>query len=236
MKKGQGWARRVTLENLPDFEPWLRRIDEAQIEAAKQARKAKKLAAAGKPSPFRGVPLALPSRFQPKRSGKQSTGPRKGAQHAGERRPAERIATHGELLWRRTLSRSDAQKTDARTNPTGCLRFTQARRDNARPIDQTTFFRNEVFGRYRWDVLKTKPYEEATTIPFHVTLNGEPLGVFKLQIRHKPSGEAGQHNYTTSLHWGELMPVVREKVKAGQLFSLFAPPTRKRAPFYIEIS
>ena len=236
MKKGQGWARCVTLDNLPDFATWLRQADDAQTEAARKERKQKKVAARGQPSPFLGVPLALASRFGFKRSGKQGGSAQKGVQHTGERRSAERIASRGDFLWRRTLSRSDAQKTAGRTNPTGCLRFVKARRLNPKRIDQRTFFRNEVFGRFRWNVVETDPYEEATVVPFHVTLNGKPLGVFELQIRHKPSRESGQNNYTTSLHWGELMSVVREKVNAGQLFSLFAPSAGKQKPFYIEIS
>lgn len=236
MKKGQGWARRVTLENLPDFAPWLRQADDKQAELEREKRKQKKAEAAGKPSPFRGVPLSLPSRFRsPQRTGKSGE-LRKDSARLAKPKMIPAPGSSGVLLWRRTMSRSDAQKTSGKTNPTGCLRFTQAWRDNEREIDQTSFFRQDIFGRFPWRVLKAKPYEEATDVPFHVTLNGEPLGIFALQIRHKPSGEAGQHNYTTSLHWGKLMPVVKEKVRPGQVFSLSAPAKGKRKPFYIEIA
>ena len=236
MKKGQGWARRVTLENLPDFAPWLRQADDQQAEFEREKRKQKKVETTGKPSPFRGVPLSLPSRFRPSRRASKSSEPHKDSTKTAKPKMISAPGRGVVLLWKRTMSRSDAQKTSGKTNPTGCLRFTQAWRDNEREIDQTTFFREEIFGRFPWRVLKEKPYEEATDVPFHVTLNGEPMGNFVLQIRHKPSGEAGQHNYTTSLHWGKLMPVVREKVRPGQVFSLSAPAKGKRKAFYIEIA
>ena len=73
-------------------------------------------------------------------------------------------------------------------------------------------------------------------MPFQITIRGEYLGTFDLQIRHKPTGEAGQGNYTTSLHWGELTQEIRGRALSQTIFSLYAPPPANQMPFIIEIA
>ena len=44
---------------------------------------------------------------------------------------------------------------------------------------------------------------------------------FSLKIRHKPSGEAGQHNYTTLISWGELSNAIKERNLTNRLLNLY---------------
>lgn len=238
MKKGQGWARRVTLQNLANFAPWLRQIDDAQLEAAKQARKAKKVAAVGKPSPFGGVPLALPSRFRPKPRGKATdTGKDKGdsigtAQTPKQRKPAQ----HGALIWSKTLAKSDAQAPKAGSHPKGYMTFAKAKRDNVSVVDVTTYFRNDVFKNFLWNEVQSNTPTWEAMIPFEFTIHGRSFGVHVMRLSHKPSRVSEQANVPTVLHWKNLPRDARKLIRAGDYLSLFRPAKGKRTPFYIEIS
>lgn len=242
MKKGQGWAKRVTLENLSSFAGYLRSAEDREASQKKFAEDAaKKVSKSHTPSPFQGVSLNFPNRFSKKQKAfgnqkkhsQQKPSESKSASSAGSLPEGSK----GNLLWRKRLNRSDAQQTSGGTNPTGCLRFTQARKDNTAVIDQTTFFRKTLFGKFPWKEIKKSPYEEAAQVPFHIMIKGKALGVFELQIRHKPSGEAGQGNYTTSLHWSKkLTAQIRNTVSAGEIFALYAPAEGSQSPFFIEIS
>lgn len=142
----------------------------------------------------------------------------------------------GKLVWvRRRLPASSVQIAGTGTNPTGGLRLVQDefKVDGTR-IDQTIYFRKTLFGNYLWQKTSSSPYVESATIPFEVTIKGKRLGIFKLTIRHKPSGEAGQHNYTTSISWG----ILGEKIKAASLegsrLELYSPKGKSRS-FHIVI-
>ncbi|HZQ47598.1 MAG TPA: hypothetical protein VFC07_11330 [Verrucomicrobiae bacterium] len=240
MKKGQGWAKRVTIETLPSFASYLRSAEEREANQKRFVEEViKKTSASGAPSPFQGVSLNYPNRFskRPKPTVSKTERSEKAKTHSKPTGEIFEGAAKGNLIWRKRLNRSDAQQTSAGTNPTGCLRFTQARKDNPTVIDQTTFFRKQLFGNFQWREIKKNPYEEATQVPFHITINGKDLGESELQVRHKPSGEAGQGNYTTSLHWGKrLTAQIRDSVSAGEMFALYAPTQGSQSPFFIEIS
>jgi HKD family nuclease len=141
-----------------------------------------------------------------------------------------------DLVWQKTnLPASDVQRQTG--NVTGGLRLTQARWSvNDNPIDQTTYFRNEVFGNLVWREWRTSPYSERTEVDFDINILGESYGIHQLMISHKPSGEAGQHNYTTILHWGELGDIIRELNLIGRTFSLYSPPSGEIEPFTIHIT
>jgi HKD family nuclease len=141
-----------------------------------------------------------------------------------------------DLVWQKTnLPASDVQRQTG--NVTGGLRLTQARWSvNDNPIDQTTYFRNEVFGNLVWREWRTTPYSERTEADFDINILGESYGIHQLMISHKPSGEAGQHNYTTILHWGELGDIIRELNLIGRTFSLYSPPSGEIEPFTIHIT
>ena len=76
-----------------------------------------------------------------------------------------------ELMWRKTLSRTDAQRQKG--NQTGDLRLTQARFEyRGKRIDQTKYFRYEVFGDGEWSepdrppqgIKKPYTYREVSTL------------------------------------------------------------------------
>lgn len=136
------------------------------------------------------------------------------------------LATQEEftLVWRRRrLPASSVEIAGTEnTNPTGGLRLVQDKFvvDGA-IISQTTYFRSSVFGDLPWAIEKTVPLVEKAIGKFYVSVLGEDLGMVPLEIRHKPSGEAGQHNYTTSISWGGLSKTIREKVLTGRALNLY---------------
>ena len=149
----------------------------------------------------------------------------------------EKEEPEGPLLWKKTdLPASDVQSAKLGTHPTGGLRLTQASWEvDGGTIDQTEYFREIPFGGFDWRLERTSPRVEVTKVLFNVRIMGNDAGQYLLQIRHKPSGEAGQGNYTTSLSWGELGEVIRDSDLKGKTFSLHAPAKRQKEPFYIEI-
>ncbi len=142
----------------------------------------------------------------------------------------------GDLVWQKiSLPASDVQRQLG--NVTGGLRLTQARWSvNDNPIDQTVYFRNDVFGNLTWREWRASPYSERTEADFDIYILGVSYGIHQLMISHKPSGEAGQHNYTTILHWGELGDIIRELDLVRKTFSLYAPPAGEIEPFTIYIT
>jgi HKD family nuclease len=150
--------------------------------------------------------------------------------------PVSSTPIFGELLWQKTnLPASDVQRQKG--NVTGGLRLVQAKwKVLGSFIDQTTYFRNDVFGHLAWYVWKENPYSEKAEADFEVYILGESYGLHQLMISHKPSGEAGQHNYTTILHWGDLAETVRELNLVGKTFNLYAPPSGQTGPFIIEVA
>jgi HKD family nuclease len=127
----------------------------------------------------------------------------------------------GKLVWtRKVLPKSSVQRSIG--NPTGGLRLVQDDFTvDGEVIDQTQYFRKEVFRAFPWVKVKDKPYVEATTVPFDITIKGDFKGRFELEVRHKPSGEAGQHNYTTSISWGEIGPTIYDENLTGSRLDIF---------------
>ncbi len=128
------------------------------------------------------------------------------------------------LVWqRRKLPASSVEIAGTvNTNPTGGLRLVQDKfQINGVIIDQTTYFRDVVFGALLWATEKMSPLVEKAIGKFYVSLLGNDLGMVPLEIRHKPSGEAGQHNYTTSISWGALSKTVRERALTGRTLNLY---------------
>ena len=141
----------------------------------------------------------------------------------------------GELIWQKTkLPASDVQRQKGHV--TGVLRLSQAKWEvNGNVIDQTTYFRDVIFKQLSWSIWKTEPYNEKAEAKFDVYILGYKYGVHELMISHKPGGEAGQGNYTTSLHWGDLADTIQELNLVGKTLNLYAPPNGKTEPFVIEV-
>jgi HKD family nuclease len=142
----------------------------------------------------------------------------------------------GKLVWtRKKLPSSSVQGGGLGTNPTGGLRLVQDDFiSEGNKIDQTNYFR-KLFRKYNWKQVRTTPYVEAAKVPFGVTIKGVFHGIFDLEVRHKPSGEAGQHNYTTSISWGAIGSVISKANLTGSQLNLYAPKG-KDMPFQIVIS
>lgn len=151
--------------------------------------------------------------------------------------PAVGVASvKGKLVWtRKKLPSSSVQGGGLGTNPTGGLRLVQDDFiSGGSKIDQTSYFRN-LFSNYKWKQVRNAPYVESAKVPFEVTIIGVFHGQFDLEVRHKPSGEAGQHNYTTSISWGNVGSIISKAKLTGSRLDLYAPK-RKGKPFQIVIS
>jgi hypothetical protein len=138
----------------------------------------------------------------------------------------------GPLLWSKKLSDTDAQRQDGHV--TGDLRLVQAKQYNLHKIEQTAYFREVVFGNLVWQVAKADPYEETADVDFNVNILGTTYNR-ELTIGHKPSGEADQGNYTTSIRWGSLAPVLQRVDISGRMLHLYGPDPGTAAPFFIVV-
>jgi hypothetical protein len=69
-----------------------------------------------------------------------------------------------------------------------------------------------------------------------ICFSGEEIGVHEMTISHKPSGEAGQNNYTTMLHWGDNLSVLLRKEHdiTGKTLRLYAPAA-PGMPFVLDL-
>lgn len=130
----------------------------------------------------------------------------------------------GNLAWiRRKLPASSVQLSPG-GNPTGGLRLVQDHFSIAgQIIDQTTYFRNIVFSKGNWTTIKTTPLVEVTKANFDVTIKGIFIGNYDLEVRHKPSGDAGQNNYTTSISWGDLSDQIKQSKLTNAQLELYYP-------------
>jgi len=140
------------------------------------------------------------------------------------------------LVWRKTLSRTDALQSSESANPVGGVRLTQAKFEapEGRRIDQTKYFR-ELFSDFRWQQeARGHRDQEHAIVPMRLMIDEVDHGVVAFEVSHKPSGEAGQGNYTTILRWGNAAAVVKASKIAGKTFSLFETNS-DAAAFTIEI-
>jgi len=141
------------------------------------------------------------------------------------------------LVWRKTLPQTDALQVNEGSNPVGGVRLTQALFENplGRRIDQTTYFR-EIFDDYPWEAEGNRPDQQHTFVPMRIVIRDRDYGVRNFEISHKPSGEAGQANYTTILKWGrEFAPTVRQENLTGTVLSIYETPEGP-ADFLIDIT
>lgn len=141
----------------------------------------------------------------------------------------------GLLVWKKRLSQSDALQVRPGTHHVGGVRLTQAGFENPAGwrIDQTTYFRN-LFGNFQWEQEGRHVNQEHTFVSMRVFVRGHDYGVRKFEISHKPSGEAGQHNYTTILRWGNFRSTVQKQNLTGVMLSLYETP-QAEAPFLLDL-
>ena len=138
-----------------------------------------------------------------------------------------------ELLWRKKMTKTDAQRQIG--NPTGDLRLTRAGfKIGNQDIDQTRYFRYDIFGSQVWVSQLGKIPKEMCQINFKIRFDGEDVGEDVLTIQHKPSGESSQSNYTTGIRWGPWLShlLINEYDCTGKTLSLW----KHHDDFLIEIS
>lgn len=105
--------------------------------------------------------------------------------------------------WSKRIESSDAQRKPT-GNQSGVIVLTQANRRGQ--IDQTTFFRNNLFGGQVWQqaLTRTASVKDVAQVPMHVTVLGEYLGVRVFEVTHDNVREANQNNYTATMSLGPI--------------------------------
>lgn len=145
--------------------------------------------------------------------------------------PAARL----QVFWQKRLAASDCERQ--RGHGTGGVRLTQARfvGTDGTVIDQTTYFR-ELFDGFDWYQTRVDPYVEDADVPFQVIARGTDFGVRNLTVSHKPTGEAGQGNYTTILKWTGITTEIRDLDLRGLTLTLYGPAAGTSEPYLIEVA
>lgn len=118
-------------------------------------------------------------------------------------------------VWEKhNLPKSDTQQPSEKSNPTCNLRLSQAGyKVNGQKIDQTTYFRYEVFSECEWE--KTEKGEK-TYILVELEINGRSCGKYVLKVTHELHRESNQDNVTTILHWGDAIWALIENDVTGE--------------------
>lgn len=152
--------------------------------------------------------------------------------------PTGQPQPEGVLVWQKVLTPSDALQVRQGTHHVGGVRLTQADFEDSSGniIDQTTYFRR-LFDDYDWEPEPGRHIDqEHTFIPMRIIIRGHDNGIRNFEISHKPSGEAGQANYTTILRWGRnFNNIIEQEHLTHTLFSLYETPNSD-APYFIEIT
>ncbi|MBT1190602.1 phospholipase D family protein [Rhodococcoides kroppenstedtii] len=111
--------------------------------------------------------------------------------------------------WGKKISASDAQRKKT-GNQRGAITLVQG--DYKREIDQTTYFRDDLFGHLTWvsGTARTGQAIEMTTVPMHTTIDGAYHGVLDFEVTDGSSRQASQKNYTAELHVAPIGPIIRQ--------------------------
>jgi len=141
----------------------------------------------------------------------------------------------GSLLWKKPkLAASDVERSPG-GNATGRLKLVKSHfKVNEKLIDQTNYFRKEVFGNLDWAQKEHTEKEIAEGI-FVIKVLGKDFGIHRLTIGHNPYGDAQQNNYTTHISWGNFAETIKEFDLEGKELNIYGPPTGQKEPFYLTI-
>jgi HKD family nuclease len=124
---------------------------------------------------------------------------------------------YGVTLWtKNNLPGSDVEFTRTGTNPTGRLKLVKAGHD----IDQTDYFRNEIFKNLKW-IKRSNNNKEDASGRFRIIIDKVDYGIYNLQITHNPSGDAGQNNYTTSISWSGVSDLIKKNDLRGKNLAIY---------------
>lgn len=123
-------------------------------------------------------------------------------------------------VWQKNnLPKSDSQQPSYGSNPTCNLRLSQAGYySNGSRIDQTTYFREDVFEDCNWHRTANG---EKTHINVHLNICGEDKGEYNLKVTHEEHRESNQDNVTTILHWEDAIPALTEQDVTGMDLALY---------------
>lgn len=173
--------------------------------------------------------IALPFTAPPKN--KRARKPR--PPRTGPSAPVSAPSPYGQLVWLKpSLPKSDLQLNAG--HAPGVLRLTQAQYEvNGQRIDQTTYFRKEVFAHLPWTFNRTAD-KETTVAPVSLVIAGVYVGDFDLPLSHKAAWESGQGNYTTALHWEDATDHIKKPGLVGRTLRLYEP-ANPRSRFIVEI-
>jgi PLD-like domain len=175
-------------------------------EASPKVSTAVGIASSGK-KPGTTVPLIVLSALQPPKSSANAPTSKLGAgskTSSGASTASSGLiaglATFGPLVWiKPRLPKSDLQFPGASGNATGVLRLTQAKFDcGGAIIDQTTYFRNTVFGGLAWS--PGPGGKEVAGAQFTLSIAGIIVGNFNLAVSHKAAWESGRDLRKTGGH------------------------------------
>lgn len=126
-------------------------------------------------------------------------------------------ASHGAVVehWSKSnIPKADAQRRAG--NQSGALALTQG--DYRHQIDQTTYFRDDMFGDETWQVEKTpgrKPVD-AAYVPMRVSVDGVDHGELVLRISHAAHRESSTNSPTTYIHLEPLLPLFTQTDMTGK--------------------
>jgi HKD family nuclease len=207
-------------------------IEEPAAEVAPEPAEATPEPSPAMPAPEASAPETVEAGTEPSATASTASGPASAAV-AATHPPAG--TSNGPLVWRKSnLRGTDAQQPpSAGTNPTGNLRFAQARFiATSGLINHRTYFRNDVFGRLPWT--PSGGDMESASANFRIIHRGHHLGDFTLRISHAPRRIAHQNNVPTVLHWGDALDAIRAANVLGTTLSLYGPDSS--GTFTIEFS
>lgn len=117
--------------------------------------------------------------------------------------------------WGKKLSDSDAQRKKT-GNQRGAITLVQG--DYRGKIDQTTYFRNDLFVNQAWQTgtANTGQPIERTTVPMNVTIDGTYHGTMDFLVTNGTSRESSQNNYTSELHIEPIGALIRQNNISGK--------------------
>lgn len=244
MAEGEGFAHKVTKENLETFAPILGTPADEDEDWESGAAEAT-AEGGGTTEDDHDTDLGLPDEFFegerfPVALGRAPAPHRRGgtSERAGE--AAEEGPTHGERGPERwvhpSITESEAQRpSNPNTSITGQLRLAQRGYEvDGESIDWTTYFRYEVFGDLEWE--PEEGNKEVAETDFEIEIFGTSYGRRTLEIVHEPEWVSDQANIPTHIRWKSLLPVLRNEVDIeGARLTLYDPPEGQEEPYFLVI-
>ncbi|MBA1322706.1 phospholipase D family protein [Pseudomonas plecoglossicida] len=141
-----------------------------------------------------------------------------------------------EIAWvsRPLTSRDLSMPLADTTNPTGSMGMKKGLLDEF--IDHRHYFYDQVFNSLEWRASRTVGKLDAVA-RFHIVIKGVDRGQYFLTVNHDTRTNTtsySQRNFMTQLHWGEVLPIIRDQDLLGRTLRL-SRATTNSTEFLIEI-